>query len=254
MAKKTNRMGERNIMKCGYWCEIVEYKDANNITVQFDESKYITNTSYRTFKNGRVEDKLQPTVYGKGITGNVKTSDKTGKHTKPYARWMSMMSRCYGKQEGKDKSYVDCNVCDEWLYYPNFKKWYEDNYYEIDSETMCLDKDILIKGNRTYSPEACIFVPNTINLTFTKASKSRGDFPIGVSKKANGGYRANIYETINGKRKQKQLGTFITPEDAFNSYKLAKEQQIKELADKYKSKIPQRLYNAMYEYKVEIND
>lgn len=53
---------------------------------------------------------------------------------------------------------------------------------------MCLDKDILNKGNKIYSPDNCIIAP------------------------------------------------------------------IKEVADRYKDKIPSKLYKAMYGYEVEIDD
>ena len=39
---------------------------------------------------------------------------------------------------------------------------------------MCLDKDIFCKGNKLYSRCTCIFVPQRINLLFTKSDKSRG--------------------------------------------------------------------------------
>ena len=44
-----------------------------------------------------------------------------------------------------------------------------------------LDKDILVKGNKVYSPSTCIFVPFEINGQFTKANTRRGSCPIGVS-------------------------------------------------------------------------
>ena len=43
-------------------------------------------------------------------------------------------------------------------------------------------------------------------------------------------------------------------EEAFQAYKQAKEQYIKEVAEEYKDKIPYRLYEAMMNYEVEIDD
>lgn len=43
-----------------------------------------------------------------------------------------------------------------------------------------LDKDILVKGNKIYSPETCCFVPQEINNLFTKRKSCRGTLPIGV--------------------------------------------------------------------------
>ena len=47
-----------------------------------------------------------------------------------------------------------------------------------------LDKDILVKGNKIYSPDTCCFVPKEVNTVFTKRQSKRGDYPIGVIKKA----------------------------------------------------------------------
>lgn len=49
-------------------------------------------------------------------------------------------------------------------------------------------------------------------------------------------------------------GSYETPEEAFDVYKTAKEKYIKDLADSYKAKIPEKLYRAMYNYKIEITD
>lgn len=57
-----------------------------------------------------------------------------------------------------------------------------------------------------------------------------------------------------GGKRRSYLGMFDTPEEAFYAYKIAKEVWIKEVADKWKSFIEPRVYEAMYNYKVEITD
>lgn len=140
-------------------------------------------------------------------------------------------------------------VCKEWLCYSNFCEWFNENYYEIENEKVELDKDILNKGNKIYSPKTCIFAPKRINQLFPKCDKSRGDLPIGVSFD-KGAYTAGIMK----KRKKCHLGRFKTIEEAFEVYKKAKEEYIKEVAEEYKEKIPSKLYEAMYSYEVEITD
>ena len=67
--------------------------------------------------------------------------------------------------------------------------------------------------------------------------------------------RSNKYAShFNSCNKLINLGTFPTIEEAFDAYKIAKEKEIKRIADEYKDKIPQKLYDAMYSYKVEITD
>ena len=50
------------------------------------------------------------------------------------------------------------------------------------------------------------------------------------------------------------LGTFDTPEEAFKAYKIAKEVYIKKVADEWRLLIKPRVYDAMYNYQVEITD
>ena len=113
-----------------------------------------------------------------------------------------------------------------------------------------LDKDLLMESNKVYSPETCCFVPQEINKLFTKRDSKRGDYPIGVGKYRNNSYSAQI--TLNNSHKY--IGTFNTPEEAFEAYKIAKENYIKELADKWRGLISSKVFEAMYNYKVEITD
>jgi hypothetical protein len=54
--------------------------------------------------------------------------------------------------------------------------------------------------------------------------------------------------------KEKYLGRFVTPEEAFQVYKQAKEAYIKEVAELYKDQIDIRVYEALMKYEVDIND
>ena len=134
-------------------------------------------------------------------------------------------------------------------------EWIENNYYEIPGEKMCLDKDILCKGNKLYSRDTCIFVPERINNLFIKRDNNRGDHPIGMSPNSAGNYQARCND---GYGKQIPLGTYSTKEQAFQAYKEYKEKIIKKIIDLYEGKIPEpyytRLKTAMYNYKVEIDD
>ena len=167
-----------------------------------------------------------------------------------------MLRRCYDpKFHEKESTYKDCKVEDYLLNFQHMGEWIENNYYEIPGEVMCLDKDILCKGNKVYSRETCIFVPQRINSLFVKSNKARGDNPIGVSDLPSGNYEVHCN---NGYGKYVYLGTYSTKEEAFRVYKEYKEKIIKEVIDSYEGKIPEpfysRLKEAMYNYEVEMND
>lgn len=246
------RLGESRVMSCGEIASIVKYVNCNDITVQFVKTGELVKANYYRFEKGSIKSHFTPTVFGVGVTGLEQTRDDNDKMLDSYSGWISMIKRCYSDISRKDNlSYVDCKVCDEWLYYPNFKKWYHENYYEIYGKNMELDKDIISKGNKMYSPDNCVFVPHDINNLFTKVDRARGKYPIGV----NFRHKTNKYEAkCRNNGKSIALGTYNTEEDAFMVYKQYKELLIKNIAEKYKAKIPAKLYNAMVCYSVEISD
>ena len=121
----------------------------------------------------------------------------------------------------------------------------------FDKSGFQLDKDILVKGNKLYSPDTCLFVPKEINTLLTHRRKDKGLYPVGVSYKP----RINRYRAqISKFKKVIHLGCFITPEEAFQAYKTAKEAYIKEVAEIYKDQIDPRVYEALMNYQVEITD
>lgn len=229
--------------------KIIEYINAKNIIVKFlDEYKTNIKTSYEAFLRGNVKNPYDKTVYNNGYIGVDKYNPLS--QTIAYNCWRSMLQRCYSeKMHYRCPTYNNCTVCKEWLNFQNFAKWHEENYYNINNEVMNLDKDILIKGNKVYSPETCVFVPRSINLMFVKSNKTRGDLPIGVSKNHN-----KFMAQVALNKGFLYLGTYDNYEKAFQAYKIHKEQLIKNLAKEYKNNIPEKLYNIMNTYEVEITD
>lgn len=251
---RNDRVGESSLNKSGSKMTIVEYNNTDNIVVEFYDNKYRTNTTYYHFKKGAVYCPYDRSVCGVGFIGDGGYKSRiNGKPNNIYNMWVKVIERCYSN---KVNSHKDCIVCDEWHNFQNFARWYEDNYYEVKNEKMNLDKDILIKGNKVYSPETCIFVPKRINTLFVKQKKKGGSTcPIGVSwsKRDNIFYsRCRILE--NGKSKILNLGSFTKELDAFMAYKKFKEKYIVEVANEYKENIPEKLYRAMINYKVEVGD
>ena len=225
------------------------HKSRDHHEIEFqDEHKYVAkNMRYDYFKNGRLQNPFDKTVFDVGYLGK---NYITSKNKKAYNTWSGMLERCYDEKYKTNKpTYKDCYVCSEWLDFSKFLEWYNENVYEIENDQIHLDKDIIKKGNKCYCPEYCIFVPRRINSLFTNGTNVRGDLPIGVNLDRTT-YRARL-STLNGRI---DLGHFKNVEDAFNAYKIAKEQYIKQIADEYKEKIPQKLYDAMYKWKVEITD
>lgn len=114
---------------------------------------------------------------------------------------------------------------------------------------MEIDKDLLIRNNKIYSPNTCVFVPRRINSLLIKNNKARGKYLVGVDFH-NKKFRARCM-TLNGSI---YLGHFNTEIEAFEKYKKFKEMYIKQVADEYKNVIPKKLYIALYNYKVEMED
>lgn len=232
--------------------KVVEYNLGKDIWVEFETGNRV-NTNWDHFIKGTVYNPYDKTVYKIGYAGEGRFKpSENRKNTPQYVTWHGMMKRCYSdKYLGKYPTYTGCSVCEEWLNFQNFAQWYEENYYQIDNEIMELDKDILIKNNKFYSPETCIFTPRKINGLFAKSTAIRGDLPIGVYYVDEiKPYRAFIKCGGNSKN----IGGFYTPEEAFNAYKEFKENYIKQLAVDYENKIPNVLYHALMNYVVEIND
>lgn len=165
-------------------------------------------------------------VYGVGINdydGNISIH---GVHIKSYKTWGRVMERCFDqKYKNKNPSYNDVTICDQWIKFSNFKNWFDANY--VDGFE--IDKDILIQGNKLYSPDTCCFVPRRINTLLLNKQRTNTSGMIGIHEQKNGSYSANITMC----EVKKHLGTFKTAEEAAAAYVRAKTEYANKVVMEY---------------------
>ena len=255
---RKDRIGEERLNSFGSKMMIVEYRSCINIDVYFPEYNWtFKHATYQHFKKGNIKCPYKPRYYGVGYLGEGKYKTReNGKLKREFKIWHNMLKRCYDSEfQERNPTYKGCTAENDWFNFQNMAEWIENNYYEVPGERMHLDKDILCKGNKVYSRETCIFVPERINTLFVKKDKARGNDPIGVYQLPSGNYRA---QCNNEYGKSVYLGVYSTEEEAFQVYKQYKEKIIKEVIDSYEGVIPEpfysRLKTAMYNYEVEIDD
>lgn len=177
---------------------------------------------------------------------------RDGKNSREYNLWHSMRSRCYKNDIHKNYAgYQGCTVAPAFHGFQAFAAWVTKQIGF--SEGFQLDKDLLIKGNRVYAPERCIFLPLTVNSLLIQNRQIRGVLPIGVRYVKDQPNRPFMAHISRG-QKNLHIGSYSTQEEAFNAYKVVKEEYIKEVAEKYRSVIDPRAYGALMSYQVEITD
>ena len=229
---KTNMCGD---------CIVVEYRGAKDVTVRFEDTGFETTVAMYSLQKGEVKDRLKPSFYGVGVVGEAFV-----KNDQMYNTWMCMLNRCYGATHTKKNSpYKDCSVSENFKYYPYFKEWCN-KQIGFGNKGWALDKDILVKGNRVYSEDTCCLVPAEINSLLTRYTKESDTCKGVYYNKKLGKFSAHLLG--------KYIGLFTTELEAFQVYKQAKEAYIKEVANKWKDRIDNRVYEALMNWGVSIDD
>lgn len=232
----------------GYF-EIIEYINAKNVVVKFIETGYTTVCRITNVLNGKVKDRLKPSVYGVGVLGE-KLPLKEGTGSKEYSVWVRMLDRCYNKNNKKTPTYEGCTVSKDFLHFHKFKGWCSEQV-GFGKEGFALDKDILSGGSKVYSPETCVFVPQEINNFLTNIKSEGNSHHVGAYfDKKSGKYKV----CFSRYSKTTNLGYFDCIVKAAQTYKEAKENHAKELAEKWKDQIDGRVYEALTKWRVSADD
>ena len=234
---------------CGK-CFIIDYKGQKDVTVMFYSPVAVVKSRLDNLKNGAVKNPYYPTLFGCGYNG----VGEYGHSDRAYTVWKGVIGRSFNSDFKESfPHYKDVTVCEEWLNFQNFATWFYEqgfhNWKDMKGRSYQLDKDVLVKGNKVYSPETCCFVPSEINLLLTSSRATRGAFPIGVQQYQGEKFTANVSKC----GKTTFLGYFDTIEGAFQAYKKAKEAYIKEVAERWKGKIDDKVYEALMNWEIGID-
>ena len=213
-------VGNRYIINSGFEVEVIRKIDNIFCDIMFVSSGFIIyNVRFSSLLSGKIKNRFHPSVYDVGYIGVGKYNSS---NKKSYNRWLSMLRRCYS---GEFPTYKDITVCDEWHNFQNFAKWFEENWKPWMNSSWELDKDILCKECKTYSPETCCFVPHEINQLYLQ-----NIFNIKM-------HNNKFIVTISINNTTNYVGTFYNKEEAELALNKEKSIRIKNTLEKYKSKI-----------------
>lgn len=232
----------------GFDVLVVSVVHSKEIIVEFqDLNKHRATVTSGNLRAGSIKNPYKVISCGYGFMGSGKYIARSGNNIMPeYSAWNSMMKRCYGDATQVSRpTYIGCTVADEWHNFQNFADWYTNQQFY--GKGYHLDKDVLVKGNKVYSPETCCLIPQDINALINKNLKSRGEYPIGVSyHKTKKKYIASISKCS----KIFEIGTFDSPELAAQAYTSEKENHVREVANYWRNSIDEPVFFALTRWRV----
>lgn len=242
MKKLSIEAGRTFLNKQGCMAIVSKYLNSNNVEFYIEgHPEHTLKTAVSHLRNGEFRNPFKPNKNGGYFGVGEFKSGANDKKTPESQAWHNMLNRCY--DNSRYKEYVDCSVCSEWLNFQRFAKWYTGNdFYNMGYE---LDKDILIKGNKVYSPSACSLIPKEINTLLLDRGSEIWGLPSGVSK--NG---SSFYTKLRKGGKTEGIGSFKTANEAHQAYVVAKEAYVKEVANKWRGRIDERVYDALMNWTV----
>lgn len=227
-------------------CNKIWHIDRDRDNCYYRNLIWVNNEEYMDLQRGivLVEDLGRQQEYVPYITLKSNTA---------YSIWNGIYIRCYRDNRVYDGAYM----CDLWKNdKDSFVEWWHSEYYECDGESMAVDKDLLYPGNKEYAPDKCCIIPQTLNTMLSNCKKHKNkwksslNLPLGVRydraiKMYYGEFRTFGHDEVI------RLSYWETPEQAFEEYKMHKQADILIMADKYKSKVPRKVYEALLKVEVK---
>ena len=149
-----------------------------------------------------------------------------------------MILRCNHPSALKKRpEYLNVDICEEWHSFMSFRKWWSEN--NIDGYH--LDKDLIIAGNKEYSPYACVFIPNWLNTFLCDQKSNRGKYAVGVTlNRRRKKYTSECRDPV--KKCGGLVGYFNTEKEANHAYVERKVSHLNALKDEI-DKIDKRIFN-----------
>jgi hypothetical protein len=185
-------------------------------------------------------------IYGMGINDapfitNCKVGGKLYSHP-AYVAWKNVLTRSFDQAYAtRFPTYQGVKVCDEWLRFSNFLAWWKVH----QKEGWQLDKDLLHRGNKVYSPETCIYIPNWINSFTLTGPKNTSTGRVGAFYcKNRRKYTSQCGHPISGEKIR--LGYFDSEQEA-RYYWLKKKSKIAHELKALMDAIDHRIYKNVIE-------
>lgn len=155
----------------------------NLIAVRFNETGTEVIVATGELRRGEVKDRNCKNIYDVACIGYGEYQAKwRGKMTKEYVLWFNILSRCYDETTRHlNPTYAEVTMCDMWLNFQDFcadipsldgyTKWAN------NPTSFSIDKDVKhTTGNKTYSPDTCIFISRRENSRFTNIQRQSTPF------------------------------------------------------------------------------
>lgn len=229
--------------------KVVSYESWRNVVVQFeDQTKVHCTTS--ALKLGRVRNPNLAVIANRGVVGVGKWSSV--RHPRLYSLWKNIVARCqnpvYKSDKGSTMEQRWCNFQDFCADLETMKgfEFFENHGWHFSNH-------VLTQDNR-WDRQSCCFIPPELKGVLRKSEAIRGDLPIGVTsrKLKNGTHRYMAYCQVLGGINY--MGTYDTPEEAFQVYKEAKERDIKRRAEPHRDRLDPKVYMVFINHVVQITD
>ena len=193
----SERIGETRIMNNGLSAKIIDYRNCDNIDVEYEDGTILYNRRYGHFSSGNIRHPV------------------TKYKTRLYMIWCDMKQRCCNPN---DASYIDYGgrgiiVCDNWVSgFESFRNWAMENGY---SDDLTIDR-IDVNGN--YEPLNCRWATPSQQMQNTRMRKDNKSGVVGVSwdKKAR-----KWHVQISANRKNRNIGYYESLNDAMAARKAA---------------------------------
>lgn len=231
---------------------VIGYEGYKKVLVKFIDG---TETYCRSgdLLNGEVWNPMQPSKFGRGFFGQGPHLHSIGKvTTKEYSTWGGIFYRLFDEKALERKpTYKEVGIVQDWYNFQEYAEWCQWQK-GFKNEGWQLDKDLINKGSKEYSPENCCWVPREVNMALISQKKQRGSLPIGVT---TAGHRMLKYRAQWCEGSGQQYSPIMTdPMACYEIYKKNKERYMHSLAAKWAGLIDERAEYALSVFEVDIND